>query len=140
MVQHYVPSDSSPYSICLELFTYTLLFKGSDLAGSAGQGFTTARLTILGTVCALPTFTQPSHERDYFLLELRADSFSFGLLLQCSPQALGQSWGKGQRCAAVLSSQCGKKHIFFLFRLQPARHRYRLAHSTAHTSSGQSTK
>ena len=40
-----------------------LLFKGSDLADSAGQGFTTARLTIPGTVCALPTFTPPSHER-----------------------------------------------------------------------------
>ena len=36
-----------------------LLLKGSDLGGSAGQGFPTARLAIQGTVCALPTFTLP---------------------------------------------------------------------------------
>ena len=55
-------------SLCAKLATKkkmvcALLFKGSDLADSAGQGFTTARLTTPGTVCALPTFTQPSHER-----------------------------------------------------------------------------
>ena len=37
-----------------------LLFKSSDLGGSAGQGFPTARLTIPGTVCTFPTFAQPS--------------------------------------------------------------------------------
>ena len=43
-----------------------------------------------------------------FVRELSVDRFSFGLLLQCSPQALGQSLGKGQRRVAVLNSQCGK--------------------------------
>ena len=45
-----------------------LLFKGSDFGGSAGQGFTTARLAIPGTVCTLPTFTQPMEDTKDCLL------------------------------------------------------------------------
>ena len=52
----YVRNDSDKWEIA------SLLFKGGSLAGSAGQGFTTARLAIPDTVCPLPTFTQPSHE------------------------------------------------------------------------------
>ena len=65
--------DTSSLSLSLSLSLSTprtpqphpssLLFKGSDLTGSVGQGFTTARLAIPGTVCALPTFTQLSHDR-----------------------------------------------------------------------------
>ena len=40
----------------------TLLFKGCDLAATAGLRDTTARLGNPGTLCTLPTFTQPSHE------------------------------------------------------------------------------
>ena len=77
--------------------------------------------------------------------ELSADRFSVGLLLHCSAPTQGQSRGMGKGvwrpCTTVLSCERGKKqHIFFLFRLQPTRHRYSLAHSTAHVSSGQCTK
>ena len=51
-------------SVCMPL-----LFKGSDLGGSAGQGFHTARLAIPGIVCALPTSTQPSQARIAFHLD-----------------------------------------------------------------------
>ena len=85
------------------------------------------------------------------VLELSADRFSVGLLLHCSPPTQGQSRGMGKGKASV-AKVCGghaplcsaasveKQHIFFLFRSQPTRHRYSPAHSTAHMSSGQSTK
>ena len=40
----------------------SLLFKGCDLAATAGLRDTTAGLGNHGTLCTLPTFTQPSHE------------------------------------------------------------------------------
>ena len=85
---------------------------------------------------------RPLHNesRTRFVHELSADRFSFGLLLQCSPQALGQSWRKGKGAPLCSTASVEKQHVFFLFRLQPTRHRYSLAHSTAHTSSNQSTK
>ena len=83
----------------------TLLFKGCDLAATAGLGVTTA---------GLGNPRHPVHVTDVYaaesrtplVRELSADCFSVGLLLHCSP----------------------------------TRHRYSLAHSTAHMSSGQSTK
>ena len=46
-----------------KLITFlALLFKGCDLAATAGLRDTTAGLGNPGTLCTLPTFTQPSHE------------------------------------------------------------------------------
>ena len=92
-----------------------------------------------------------NESRTRFVCELSADHLSFGLLLQCSPQMLGQNggrvkgiWRPGERAkvcggqaplcsAASAENNMQKKknnkktHIFFLFRLQPT------SQSTYHT-------
>ena len=85
-----------------------------------------------------------TESRTPLVRELSADRFSVGLLLHCSPpsRVRAREWAKvcGGQAPLCAAASVEKQHIFFLFRLQPTRHRYSLAHSTAHMSSGQSTK
>ena len=121
----------------------TLLFKGCNLDAAAGLGVTTAGLANPGTLCTLPTFTQLSHE-----LRLCVSSARVAFQSDCYCTVVHQrrvragEWAKVCGGQALLCSAASveKQHIFFLFRLQPTRHRYGLAHSTAHMSSSQSTK
>ena len=120
----------------------SLLFKGCDLAATAGLGVTTAGLTnpapcaryqllhnrVRNSACARVKhrlFFQP----DCYCTVVHQRRVRTGEGAKvCGGQAL--------LCSAAIVE---KQHIF-LFRLQQTRHRYCLAHSTAHTSSGQSTK
>ena len=85
-----------------------------------------------------------TESRTPLVRELSADRFSVGLLLHCSPPSRVRAgeWAKmcGGQALLWSAASAEKQHIFFLFRLQPARHHYSLAHSTAHMNSGQSTK
>ena len=85
-----------------------------------------------------------TESRTPLVRELSADRFSVGLLLHCSPPSRVRAgeWAKvcGGKAPLWSAASAEKQRIFFLFRLQPTRHRYSLAHSTAHMSSGQSTK
>ena len=85
-----------------------------------------------------------TESRTPLVRELSADRFSVGLLLHCSPPSRVRAgeWAKvcGGQAPLWSAASAEKQRIFFLFRLQPTRHRYSLAHSTAHMSSGQSTK
>ena len=85
-----------------------------------------------------------TESRTPLVLELSADRFSVGLLLHCCPPSRVRAgeWAKvcGGQAPLWSAASAEKQRIFFLFRLQPTRHRYSLAHSTAHMSSGQSTK
>ena len=102
--------NSLPCFLCC-----TLLFKCNDLAGTVGIGFTTAGLAIPRSVCALPTFTQPSQERG-----LCASSARIDFQLDCYCIVVHKRWVKaGERAkgaqrpgAALLSSQCGKTSTF----------------------------
>ena len=92
----------------------TLLFKGSDLAGIAGLGFTTAGLAIPPppppprSVCALPTFTQLSQERGLRESSARvknavlcASSARIAFHLDCCCSVVHKSWvraGMGKWC------------------------------------------
>ena len=85
-----------------------------------------------------------TESRTPLVRELSADRFSVGLLLHCCPPSRVRAgeWTKvcGGQAPLWSAASAEKQRIFFLFRLQPTRHRYSLAHSTAHMSSGQSTK
>ena len=85
-----------------------------------------------------------TESRTPLVRELSADRFSVGLLLHCSPPSRVRAgeWAKvcGGQAPLWSAASAEKQRIFFLFRLQPTCHRYSLAHSTAHMSSGQSTK
>ena len=115
----------------------SLLLKGSDLGGSAGQGFPhSSTRDPRHHVRITDFYTTESQTR--FVCELSADH------LDCYCSVVHKCWvragerAKVRRCAQ--QPVWKKLHIFFLFRLQPTRHHYSLAHSTAHRSSGQSTK
>ena len=85
-----------------------------------------------------------TESRTPLVRELSADRFSVGLLLHCSPPSRVRAgeWAKvcGGQAPLWSAASAEKQRIFFLFRLQPARHRYSLTHSTAHMNSCQSTK
>ena len=85
-----------------------------------------------------------TESRTPLVRELSADRFSVGLLLHCNPPSRVRAGGMGKgvwRQAPLWSAASAEKQrIFFLFRLQPTRHRYNLPHSTAHMNSCQSTK
>ena len=115
------------------VFRGTLLFKGCDLAATAGLRNPVHVTDVYATESRTP-----------LVRELSADRFSVGLLLHCSPPSRVRAgeWAKvcGGQAPLWSAASAEKQRIFFLFRLQPTRHRYSLAHSTAHMSSGQSTK
>ena len=85
-----------------------------------------------------------TESRTPLVRELSADRFSVGLLLHCSPPSRVRAgeWTKvcGGQAPLWSAASAEKQRIFFLFRLQPTRHRYSLTHSTAHMNSCQSTK
>ena len=85
-----------------------------------------------------------TESRTPLVRELSADRFSVGLLLHCSPPSRVRAgeWAKvcGGQAPLWSAASAEKQRIFFLFRLQPTRHRYSLTHSTAHMNSCQSTK
>ena len=85
-----------------------------------------------------------TESRTPLVRELSADRFSVGLLLHCSPPSKLRAgeWAKvcGGQAPLCAAASVEKQPIFFLFRLQPTRHRYSLAHSTAHMNSGQSAE
>ena len=85
-----------------------------------------------------------TESRTPLVRELSADRFSVGLLLHCSPPSRVRAgeWAKvcGGQALLWSAASAEKQRIFFLFRLQPTRHRYSLTHSTAHMNSCQSTK
>ena len=116
------------------ILTQPLLFKGCDLAATAG-------LRNPGTLC---TDVYATESRTPLVRELSADRFSVGLLLHCSPpsRVRAREWAKvcGGQAPLWSAASAEKQPIFFLFRLQPTRHRYSLTHSTAHMNSGHSTK
>ena len=99
-----------------------------------------------------PETRHPVHVTDVYatesrtplVRELSADRFSVGLLLHCSPPSRVRAgeWAKvcGGQAPLWSAASAEKQRIFFLFRLQPTRHRYSLTHSTAHMNSCQSTK
>ena len=85
-----------------------------------------------------------TESRTPFVRELSTDRFSVGLLLHCIPPSRVRAgeWAKvcGGQAPLWSAASAEKQRIFFLFRLQPTRHRYSLAHNTEQMSSGQCTK